>query len=188
MIRGNANRSTGHLLMNDISHQDDFLPLDEALNFTAEDLDANRDGRLSKRQTARLRARNGFGLIIGNLLVLALVGGGLWIVTLGSAVTGSLLVMAGGGLFVLSRRGRGDYVAAVDAGAVDTETGALTLDTRDYKNPNGVMTEYLVTVGTETFVVSQDAYIAFSETPAERFTVYYLPGARILLSAEAHPA
>ncbi len=169
-------------------HKDDFLPLDEAIGFTADDLTANRDGQLSERQTARLRARNGLGLIIGNVLVLALVGGGLWIVTQGGAFVGSLLVMLGGGLFVLSRRGRGDYVATVDAGAVTSTQGALKLDTKDYKNPNGVTTEYLVTVGAETFVVSRDAYIAFSEAPAESFSVYYLPGARILLSAEAHPA
>ena len=173
--------------MTDHDHRDDFLPLDEALAFTADDLAANRDGHVSERQRAKLRARNSLGLIIGNLLIPGLVGGGLWIATQGGLLSGGLLLALGAGLFVLSRRGRGDYMAAVKAGAVTAERGTLHLDTKDYKNPNGVTTEYLVTVGGETFVVSQDAYIAFSETAATHFTIYYLPVARILLSAEAHP-
>ena len=174
--------------MNDVSqHQDDFLPLDEALGFSEADLAANRAGQLSETQAQRLRRRDRTGLIVGNIVAIGLLGGGMWLVSGGLVGFGALLIVLGGSLFLLTRWGRGDYTAETVSGTVEIVRGQLVLDTAEYKNPNGLVTEYRVRVGDEVFVISRDAFIALSEarqSDDHPFALYYLPRLRMLLSAE----
>jgi hypothetical protein len=163
---------------------DDFLPLDEALNFTDDDIAHNREGRLSARQIRRLQTRNIVSLLGGSLMSVALIGFGAWLVTQGAVVFGGVFILLGTGLFLAVRSGRGKRTAEAALGEIQQIQGPMTLSTAEFKNPNGVMIEYRVQVGEEVFVVSRDAFIAFNEAEADTFTLYYLPTLRVIMSAE----
>lgn len=161
---------------------DDRPSLADALNFTDDDLTANRAGRLSDVQSTRLRARAGYTTLAGALIALALAGGGFWLIALGATLAALALFALAAGLFVLTRWGRGTAAAEVAAGAVACVSGEAVLSANDYPNPNGNVTEYVLEIGDEAFVLSRDAFAAFED--GDTYTVYYLPGLRMVISAE----
>jgi hypothetical protein len=161
---------------------DSAQALATTLNFTEDDLKANREGRLSAAQQGRLRSQVIFGIVGAALMVLVLLGVGLWIVALGSWWVASAFFTLALLIFVLNRSGRGKFGEEVRAGAVALAAGEITLTANEVSNPNGGVTEYLLTVNGESFVIPRDAFIAFEDNAVYR--VYYLPHSRIVLAAE----
>lgn len=156
--------------------------LAETLNFTEEDLQANRNGRLSEEQQRRLSAQSGCSIVGSALVVLGLAGAGFWMLALGwwqlAAVFFVLAVVIG----LLNRAGRGGFRAEINAGTVAIAAGEITLSANEIANPNGGVVEYLLQVNDEVFVIPRDAFAAFEDNAVYR--VYYLPQSRIVLSAE----
>ena len=169
--------------MTDTPNPDDIPTLAEALEFEPDELDQNRAGRLSLAQQTRLQRRAGCSLIVGALLALGFAGAGFWLVTIDAwtLAVGSFAVA--GGLFALNRLGRGATQVETSAGDVATITGEAELEFNEYSTPNGRMKEYVLRIGNEAFVVSREVFAAFED--GDHYTLYYLPAARVLLSAEA---
>jgi len=161
--------------------------LAEALDFRPEELEQNRLGQLSNAQRARLQQRAGCSLIGGTALVLGLSGIGFWMLALGAwLVAGGLFAIAAV-LLMLNRAGRATTRTEAATGKVVSLTGEAELEFNDYATPNGRMNEYVVRIKDQAFVVSQEVFAAFED--GDDYTIYYLPAARVLLSAEpATPA
>lgn len=159
------------------------LSLASGLNFTGDDLIANRNGRLSDAQAARLRSRAGCSIIVGTVLVLALAGSGIWLALAEAWLWSIAFFVMAGGLFWLNRSGRASVTTERQNGQVAMIKGEAILSADDYASPNRKMTEYILTIGDEAFVLSKDAFSAFED--GDIYTVYYLPKARIVLSAES---
>ena len=156
--------------------------LAETLNFNEEDLQANRNGRLSDAQQRRLMSQSGCGIVGAAVVVLALAGVGFWILALGSWQIASIFFVLAAVIAVLNRTGRGQFRAEVQAGRVAIAAGEITLIADEIANPNGGVVEYVLEVNDEGFVIPRDAFVAFEDNTVYR--IYYLPQSRIVLAAE----
>lgn len=164
------------------------------LNFSAEDLAANRDGYMTFEQRARLRRRA--MLDAGSYLAFACLVGLFFFMMLSvafsdnvpsSLILGGLLTLTGmfglGTVIVfgaMAHRWR-LYRADLYKGDVSTTAGSVSLDIQDW----GRRASYKVRVERLTFDVSKKALLAFKN--GERYRVYYAPNSKTLLSAEPMP-
>jgi len=169
--------------MNPAQDPSDIPTLAEAIGFEPDELDQNRVGRLSPAQQDRLQRRAGCSLIVGALLALVFAGAGFWLVTLDAWTLATGAFVLSGALFALNRIGRNATQTETATGAVASITGEAELEFNQHSTPNGRMNEYVLRVEHEAFVVSREVFAAFED--GDHYTLYYLPAARVLLSAEA---
>lgn len=165
--------------------EQDAPTLPQALYFTEDDLAANRNGHLSDEQAAQLQARAGCSTVGNTLVTLAFVGVGFWTIGIGQWWIGALLFGLGAAVFWLGRTGRVGITTELSTRAVASATGPISLDANEYANPNGTVTEYVLEIEDQAFVLSRQAFAAFED--GDTYTVYYLPQAHMLLSAEPMP-
>ncbi|MEL6148016.1 MAG: hypothetical protein AAFV33_24855 [Chloroflexota bacterium] len=168
--------------MTDTPTQNDTPTLEEALNFTADDLAANRTGQLSDEQMTMLRNRAGIRGLAANAMSLVLAGVGFWLMNQSFWQWAALLFACAGALYYFSSRGRAHAAVEVAAGEVAVVSGEVVLTTDDVSGPERKVTEHILTVGDEAFVISRYAFAAFED--GDHYHVYYLPEARLVLSAE----
>jgi hypothetical protein len=170
-----------------------------ALEFTADDLAANRVGRLSAIQQARLDARRGFvwrwrgasAKVAAMSLVVVVVLVILWIVnpsgqTGGQAAMGWLvwlaIIVVGIGLSARLSRWRMNVMAS---GTVYRADGVASTRIRTRRGEDGPWREYLLWIGEQRFRVSGEHVLA-AFTDGRPYSGYYVGTGRfaMLLSAE----
>lgn len=176
-------------------HQPPTLPNDATrllarqIDFTAADLQANHNGRLTPRQWERLKARDrndfvgkaiaslGTGVVCGviGLLLLASQGsnviwGGFFLLLGGLALSGFVIQLRDG----WQPRPRPPLHAA----------GSAHRHIAQHRTQRGrTVIQYYVTIGTIPFEVDEDLYGAFRE--GAEYIVYYDPKTLVFMSAEA---
>lgn len=152
-----------------------YLLLLDALRFSADELELNRRGQLSKQQRSQLKRRFVHSIRRWLLALIALFSAGRllqmrWmIVVFGSAAIVSVMVS-------IWLRWREDL-----KGQVSQADGYLNI-MPTMRFPFG--TDYQLSVNDERFTVSQRIRAAFA--PGRRYRVYYAPGSRTILSAEVY--
>jgi hypothetical protein len=162
------------------------LTLQQALNFTADDLLANREGRLSEMQEYRLRVRRQRAALIGVALVLA----GVFIATLflflAQRTSNSILTLVGIGVTLCNAALTGVFArhwmrlnADIRGGTVLMTEGVLE---RVVKPVSRRVYNYVVRVGEVEIFVSKDTFDAFQHQ--QPYTLYRAPYTGTLLSAE----
>ena len=163
-----------------VSEQDLLM---EALRFTAEDLEANRAGRLGPGNVARL---NGSRLTNVWLAVISgIVCGVLGLVGL-AANSISTVCLAQAGFFVVFSLGVLIYnwwkarklAGDLNRGQVEAIQGIVTLVAAS----TGRSSIYRLGIGDEQFTVKAKVYNAFKNR--DPYVIYYVPSSRNLVSAE----
>ncbi len=160
-----------------------YMPL---LEFSADDLAANRDGRLSEMQDYRLRLRLRRSIASGVIMVLVLA----FIATLlifGSSRGGSpILSVVGIGLTLCSAAVTGVFArywmrlnADIRGGTVMIVSGSLE---RVIKPVNRGVVTYILRIGASEFVVGKETFSAFLH--GGHYRVYRTPYTGALLAAE----
>ncbi len=160
--------------------------LARALDFTPADLDANRAGRLSDLQAARIRQGAARTRLITVSAVIGLTLAATLAIFLGQQNDSALSTFAGITLAVINAAvvaiGAWHYLRLArdfNNGQVLTLTGAVTRTVR----LNGRAVSYVLGVGDQRLVVTKDAFNAFEEGRAYR--VYLSASARRVLAAES---
>lgn len=157
-----------------------------ALNFTPADLDANRDGRISETQAARIRRswRLTRAIVAGLLIVLVLLATTL--IYFGQQSDSAILTLTGITLAVINAGvaviGVQNYLRL----SRDFNEGraiALTGSAKRTVRVNGRNVAYLIEIDGQRLPVSKDAFNAFEEN--HEYHVYLSASSRRLLSAEA---
>lgn len=176
-------------------------PLAAALEFTADDLRENQQGRLSefqRRAAQELNRPSGspMRLVIVLLIAAAIVVGLFWLGAIGW--TGSIIIAIIAVVAVLAGRfgrkvetqGIQEAAQELQEGRVMSVTGTVMLETK-YQQAGASQTArpsrkvHYVNCGADPAVrlrISGEAFEAFEDGAV--YTLYYLPGAQTLLSAE----
>jgi len=157
------------------------LELGDVLNFTEDDVLANRDGRLSESQRRLYFQRERGGLLSGMVVIVFFALMGSFMSMNGSVWLGAVFIGISLALVVATRVGRGERVSEVNANRVACVSGQVLCERSPINSAIGRRYEHRVTIGTETFVVSLPVYEAFIEQ--DHLTVYYLAYNRLILSA-----
>ena len=152
----------------------DERTLEGFLGFNDDDLAANRDGRLSPRQTRRLAGSGAGRLIVGPPFA---VGGAAMSLLFDSAIGAVLCLIASGMGLYIAWRGFGFLVDSMD-GAVAFVTGPLS--GRKVRTRN--RTSYWAHIGPVSKRIGRAAFDALPNGVACH--LYYAPGCRSLLSVE----
>jgi hypothetical protein len=162
------------------------LDLTQALDFTADDLAANREGRLSEAQRTRLQKLRQRSALIG---VGAVVGLGLMatiILFLGQGNGSLILNLVGIGVTICNAALAGVLVrswlrlsADINANAVQAISGTITHKLR----VTGRSVTYILNVDGEELIVARPIFRAFDE--GKGYRLYRTASSRLLLSAEA---
>ncbi len=160
-----------------------LMPL---LNFTLDDLETNRGGRLSARQIDRLRRLRrrsiwiGIGIILSVSFVAALA------LYFGQRNAAPILTFIGVAITVCNAAIAGVLLrnwlrlsADIDSGEVLVRAGTL----RHTVRVTGRVANYIVTLDDEEFSVAKPVFLAMKNGGRYRF--YRTSAARILLAAEA---
>lgn len=149
------------------------------LNFTPEDLEANRDGVMTERQRIALEARaapksHAFtgAFILWGLITLGAVDSSI-------STTDKMLVSIVSLLLVATVAGAysewaNKFFNDAEDGVVRELTGRVILDT------NANRTRFTLTIGYMTFKLDRQAYLRFRHL--DTYTIYYAPGSHIILS------
>ena len=161
------------------------VDLASVLNFTEEDLQANRAGRLSESQRRLYFQRERGGLLSGMVVIVffALIGsvmamnGRVWL--------GAVFILISVALVIATRIGRGERVSEVNANRVECVSGQVLCERTTINSAIGRRYEHRVSIGTETFVVSLPVYDVLCEQ--EELSAYYLAYNRLILSASPRP-
>lgn len=161
------------------------IELMRELEFTADDLAANRAGYLSETQLDRLRARRkrSIAIGIGIMLTLAFIAS---LCIFGGIQSSGVLLIIGVGLTLISAVITGTFArywmrlsADIRENTVSAFSGQLE---RVVKPVNQRVMTYLLRVGGAEFAVTKEQFKAFShETPYTMFRAKYTG---MLLSAE----
>jgi len=157
------------------------LELGDVLNFTEEDVLANRDGRLSESQRRLYFQHARRGLLSGMVVIVFFALMGSFMSMNGSVWLGAVFIGISLALVVATRVGRAERVSEVNANRVACVSGQVLCERSPINSAIGRRYEHRVTIGTETFVVSLPVYEAFIEQ--DHLTVYYLAYNRLILSA-----
>jgi hypothetical protein len=160
----------------------------KAIGFTYADLDANRDGYMSKKQRAALSKERRFlfntvAIIVGGTVILHLVvlllnmmeGGEISYGLLGLVLI--FLIPVFGALFTWFQRNR--LNADLYKGSVYVVEGLISLHITDYGKK---ATFYYIYVQEEKFQLEKPVFDAFIN--GEPYAVYYAPHSKTILSAE----
>jgi hypothetical protein len=168
-------------------HKPEHL-LMEALDFTDEDLAANREGYLTKRQLLRLSQRQNswtMGVVlaaIGSvfLCAFAIMDG----IRIGDTVSsrvgiiGLIAILAGG--FVLYTWTKGARFAVdLRQGELEAVEGRVALDVISQGSSGNA---YTVQIEDRTFAINKPIFLAFKN--GDPYRIYYAPHSRTILSAE----
>lgn len=165
--------------------------LDAALQFNAEDLNANREGRLSVRQRNRVFARRRSVLIalaIITLMMGVISGVVILAVLLGAAVSEMAILLALGGEIVtvgLAYLGwslRQNFQKYLLPGRVARIEGPVTCYQLRERQNEKTRIGYYLRIGDLEFEISDAALNAFID--GAPYIVYYVPRPLTLLSAE----
>ena len=169
----------------------DYRPaksLQNVLGFTADDLTANRAGRLTARQIADLRAAaRPFWRLLTIFVVFALLAGAALLLFAGNSPDAPMLflltMMVPGILGVIfAVRLAGIYASIGDGSVLAAEGLAETYTKRALRG--GVA--FYVCVGEQEFFVGRNLQLAFQ--PGEAYSVFYTPRGRLIVSGEFAPA
>ena len=160
--------------------------LQEALNFTDEDLQANRDGKLSEKQREKLEIaqQRSFRVlwvmtfIILASLLLALVSGTYGLIALGTIAL--LLAIMALMEYLTSYRA---YQHDLNLKTIETAQGLLEYIMRENTSFDGMTHPAGIRIGELKFLLLQDQTTSFLE--GEIYSIYYAPATQTLLSAEA---
>jgi hypothetical protein len=159
--------------------------LAELLDFTLDDLAANREGRLSERQRERLRAarRHSARVVVAILVLVGIAAAVLLYV--GQSNGSTILSFVGIGVTVCNAALMGVLVrnyarltADIDGGRVDALEGSVHHTIR----VNGRLATYILSVTEIELSVAKPVFLAVPEGAGVRF--YRTPAAKTLLSAE----
>jgi hypothetical protein len=154
--------------------------LQVALGFDDEDIEANRDGRLSNRQRARLADHEfrwiGIAILASLVIVWSILNAsGRIDVAIGQGGIPWLIAAAITGYAWYKGKQYYDYLHAQEIGAVQ---GRVQLNMQSSKNSTAL------TVGIQDlqFSVKQQAFLAFKN--GDPYAIYYAPRSKTILSAE----
>lgn len=161
------------------------VDLASVLNFTAEDLQANREGRLSDSQRRLYFQRERGGLLSGMVVIVFFAIIGSVMAMNGRVWLGAVFVLISIALVIATRIGRKERVSEVNANHVECISGQVLCERTAINSAIGRRYEHQVSIGTETFIVSLPVYEAFCEQ--EELSVYYLAYNRLILSASPRP-
>jgi hypothetical protein len=167
--------------------------------FSENDLLANRQGKLTQQQKAALKEKAKSSLILS--AVVCLVAGLiiLWIVgtyyrTVGAydlvmrILTGIFffgLVVLLLSLLLFTLPGYRNWKEDIDTGRVDRICGRVSLDV-EYRSGRYGYTLFKLAIGSQTFQLSKDAFLAFEN--GQNYCLYYAPKTKAILSVEKVPS
>ncbi len=161
-------------------------PLMAALNFTADDLAANRDGRLSAGQRARLQAARRRGALVGVALMLAVVLLATVALYLGQinrtpvlTFVGVALTICGAVVSGLMVRNWYRLTTDLERDAVQTLAGTVQHTVR----VSGRVAEYVLAIDGQRLSVPKPVFLALKN--GGQYRLYRTPIARVLLAGEA---
>lgn len=155
-----------------------FVSLEDALQFNAIDLAANRQGYLTQEQRERLyvsRLRVGSVLRHGIVLMIAIA---LCFVTRNTLGAAFILLAATLGMVMLSLQARNIPDLQQSTARVAQVRGVVQRNTINM----GQRTQHVIRVEGLSFKVSEAQYYAFKDR--SKYILYYLPQTYTLLSAE----
>ena len=157
------------------------------LNFTPEDLAANREGYMTKKQRVYLGNQRSLWMSAIVLAVIACpilstyaIWNGIQIHDSTSSRVGiiALICVVTGGFAIYAATRRRIYNADVYKGNVSMTEGSIVLDV----DSGGRRVEYYVGIGNRNYRISKSAFLAFKNH--NEYRLYYAPNSRIVLSAE----
>jgi hypothetical protein len=160
----------------------------QAIGFSEEDLEANREGHITKRQRVRLNAkRTSWGLrsalAVGIMLFLcasAIIDGNRIGDTVESRVAIIALICIIGGTAIIYTRLRGGYFNSdLRKGDVHIIEDRVVLDVSSQGNRGD---SYSVRIDETTFAVNKPIFLAFKN--GDPYRIYYAPHSKTILSAE----
>lgn len=156
-----------------------------ALEFTDDDLAANREGRLSAAQAERLHRLRRRAMTVGVSVVAAIGVIATVFLFLGQYNGSSILSLVGIGVTICNAAVAGVMLrnwlrlgADLRAGAVQTLNGKVEHTLRVV----GRVPTYILTIDGQELQVGRPVFFAIHEN--ERYRLYRAPGSRILLTAE----
>ncbi len=159
--------------------------LTEILNISAEDLDANRAGRLSEAQKQRLTRgwRRTLWIVIGLVIVLGLTATTILFLAQRNDlpvlnVIGVLMTIINAGVVGLGAQSYLRTNSDLKNGQVATISGLVSHTIR----VSGRVATYILKVGDQNLVVSRLVFFAVEDGKAYRF--YRVPSSKTLLAAE----
>ncbi len=157
--------------------------LDKALDFTPEDLAANQRGRLTKQQRTRIILMNILPMIIGVGIPFFFLIAVTVIILQRPPEPGNFLFLACLMLMalifgILVWSGLATLYADLRAGSVSSAVGVAEL--REKRGPGGRRCFYLK-IDTVEFLIEPGVY--WSIIAGERYEVFYMPAAMIVVSA-----
>jgi hypothetical protein len=162
------------------------LSLTEALDFTADDLAANREGRLSEAQRTRLQNLRRRSSLIGVGTVVALGLMATIILFLGQRNDSLILSVVGIGVTICNAALAGGLLrgwlrtgADINTNAVQALNGTITHKLR----VAGRSVTYILKVNEDELIVARPIFRAFEE--GKPYRLYRTVNSHVLLSAEA---
>lgn len=162
------------------------MTLMEALDFSPDDVAANREGRVSERQQAKLRAARRRSVYVGAAILIAVGLAATVLLFLGERNESAILTFVGISVTVCNAvimsmivRNWLRLTADIDSGQVTALEGEVHHTIR----VTGRMANYLIRLQGQEVVVSKPAFLAIREGAPYR--VYRTPAAKTLLSIEA---
>lgn len=157
-----------------------------ALQFTGSDLAANRQGRLSPAQAARIQRTRRRQLLLAVILFFFFVIGATILLFAGQREDNPILTGAGGALIVMNTLlvglvGRGSMRVGSDlrAGSVEALAGEVERVLRRGRQGDS----YLLRINGDDLRVTKEIFMGFRHECLYR--IYRTKGSRMLLSAEA---
>lgn len=157
-----------------------------ALQFTRSDLAANRQGRLSPAQAARIQRARRRQLFLAAILFFSFVLGATILLFSGQREDNPILSGAGGALIVMNALlvglvGRGSMRVGSDLGADSVEELAGEVERVLRRGRQG--DSYLLRINGADLRVTKEIFLGFRHEC--QYRVYRTKGSRMLLSAEA---
>lgn len=159
--------------------------LQQALDFTDDDLQANRDGKLSPKQRMKLEsAQKGSFRALWVMAIITLAA-----LILGVFVGGIVLIMLGTIALLLSIMALVEYLNSYRAydhdlklPTIETVQGLLEYMMRENSAFDGMTHPAGIRIGDMKFLLLDDQVLSFEE--GEVYVLYYAPATQTLLSAE----
>ena len=174
--------------------------LANGLDFDAHDLEANRNNLLSDRQRQQLDKQRakiaedimfvstllGVGIGIVGIIIFSAEDYSYqeqWLVAVGILIL-PLIVTLIIGLFVVDSTVVPSIVKDIEKGVVLYQMGTVILDKRvNRQNKSGISEQHFLIMNEQEYNLTHEAFLRFKHL--ERYTIYYAPHSKIILSAES---